>query len=282
MSGPTEELNSGVPTAQHRSAAPGETASEPIANGIRIRDHVASGTAFHATVGWCVFWAIVVLVFLFTMAITNGVAIILWLASPILIVLARRRSRAIIRGNSIQVGVDQFPEVHQSVCRLAEQLQLPTPPDVFIVKGGTESSTAIKHGSRSSIVLTDEMLYGSTSTGDPQVLDFVIGHELAHYAFGHKRLFRRMMASTYRAVSRLDDFSCDAVAHSLIDNRQSAAGAIVLMTIGPHLLPQVNLKAFVTQAEQVVADGRSRRAELGLYHPLLLRRFARVIGMKVT
>ncbi len=245
------------------------------------RDHIADGTSFHASLGWLVFWVVGFFTFVFSVAVTWGIALLFWILSPYFYYRSQKRARALIHGSALLVGPEQFPEVHEAVQRLSRQLRMQRAPDTYIVESSEQNAAAIKTGTRAAVVLTDEMVQGAKSTGDAKVLDFIVGHELAHHSLGHTGLFRGMMSSKYRPVSRLDEFSCDAVADALVENKQSAAMALALLAVGPHLLPSVNLKALLAQAQSVVADKESRKSEKMLTHPLLLRRFGRICGLQV-
>ena len=246
------------------------------------RHHVADGTSLHAGFGWLIFWVGGFFVFLISVLVTWGIALIFWILSPLLYARAQRRARALIHGSAVMVGPEQFPEVYEAMNRLAKRLQIPQVPDAYIMESSEINAVALKTGSRTAVVLTDEMVEGANSTGDPLVLEFIIGHELAHHALGHTGLFRSMVSSKWRPLSRLDEFTCDSVADALVNDKQSAATALALLAIGPQLLPKVNLKALLSQSQAVVADKESRKTEKTLTHPLLLRRFGRICGLPVN
>ena len=86
------------------------------------------------------------------------------------------------------------------------------------------------------------------------------------------------MSSSYKPLARLDEFSCDAVAHALTGDPASSKDALALLLVGPHLFRSVDRAALDQQATQVEGDKYSARAERTLSHPLLLRRYARVMA----
>lgn len=113
-------------------------------------------------------------------------------------------------------------------------------------------------------------------SGDNQTLTFILGHEMAHHALGHTGLFRSGLARSFKKLSRLDEFSCDAIAHALVGDKQVSTRAIALLATGPQLYPFLNLGALLQQAQQVVTDKNSKKAERRLTHPLLLHRLSRL------
>ena len=132
-----------------------------------------------------------------------------------------------------------------------------------------------------TIVLIDDIVFGCRATGDYQTLDFVIGHELAHHALGHTGIIRGTMRQVYRPISRLDEFSCDAVANELVGDQNVSLNAITLLTVGPQLYPQVNQAALREQVEKVMKNKKTKKSESASTHPHILRRYGALLGMKI-
>jgi hypothetical protein len=79
-------------------------------------------------------------------------------------------------------------------------------------------------------------------------------------------------------LSRLDEFSCDAVANQVVGDPSISAKALTVMLAGPQMLPYVNTRQLVEQAREVEADKKLKKAEKHLTHPLLLRRLLRFVN----
>ena len=192
------------------------------------------------------------------------------------------RARAQLRGSAVRVGPSQFPEIHEAAVNMAAGLGLRECPCVYICEYNEQNAFAVKYGSKQYVVLFDEIVHGMLETGNVKALHFLIAHELAHHALGHTGLFYNMMAGMYRPLSRLDEFSADAVAHALVGSLSAARDAFTLLLIGPQLFGQIDREALNEQAREVVADRHSRASESGSTHPLTLRRYARLWGMSVA
>jgi hypothetical protein len=106
---------------------------------------------------------------------------------------------------------------------------------------------------------------------------FIVGHELAHHALGHTGLIRGQVRQMWKPLSRLDEYSCDAVANALCGNLKAGRDALILLLIGPQLFKKVNRDALDEQAREVVANKYTKQAEKKLTHPLLLSRYARLV-----
>lgn len=240
------------------------------------KQHVAPGTGFHSFIGWLVFLIVGPTVIIITMISTMGIALIGWAVAGLFYWSRVQKARARMKGSAIRVASDQFPEIHSAAHRLSTILGI-NEPDIYVIESNDQNAFAIKHGGKHCVVLVDDIVHGALSTGNAGVLDFIIAHELAHHALGHTGLIRGIISARYSPLSRLDEFSCDAVAHALVEDGTAVRDAMTLLLVGPQLFPRVNKAALDRQAREVFSDPTSRKSEAGLTHPLLLRRYARLV-----
>jgi Zn-dependent protease with chaperone function len=219
-----------------------------------------------------------ILIILLTAAITWGIAVIFWIIGGIAYLLRTNKARAALRGSALRVGPDQFPEIHAAAELMSRRLGLRETPEIYVMSESQPNALATKIGQRQYVVLYDEIIQGARSAANPKVLEFVLAHELAHHALGHTGLIRGAMSANYRALSRRDEFSCDAVAGALINDSASAREALTLLMVGPHVFRHVNPAGLERQLHDVLADTHSRKAEsaLRMTHPLMIRRMARL------
>lgn len=209
-------------------------------------------------------------------AVTWGIGLILALLSPLINYFNHRKTLALIHGSGIHVGPDQFPEIHACVETMWQRLgRGDDPPEVYIVEDSVMNAAAVKLGRKNLVLLTDDMIHGALASSDPRTLAFVIGHELAHAALKHNTALRVSMTTTVKSLSRLDEYTADRVATRLVGDKKVAAEGIVLLTVGPHLLPYTNYVALRQQVAEVAANKQSTKAEKKLTHPLLLHRLGR-------
>jgi len=209
-------------------------------------------------------------------AVTCGIGLIFVLLAPLINYLSHRKTLARIHGPGIHVGPDQFPEIHHCVETMWQRLgRGGVPPEVYIVEDSVMNAAAVKLGRKNLVLLTDDMIHGALASSDPRTLAFVIGHELAHAALKHNTALRVSMSTTVKSLSRLDEYTADRVATRLVGDKKVAAEGIVLLTVGPHLLPYTNYVALRQQVAEVSANKQSTKAEKKLTHPLLLHRLGR-------
>jgi Zn-dependent protease with chaperone function len=190
----------------------------------------------------------------------------------------QRRALAQLKGSSIEITEAQFPEIHACAQTIAQRLGLGEMPALYLVEGNTINAVATRLGGRRVVVLIDDIVYACLNSGDPRALSFIIGHELAHHALGHTGYFRSQLSRMMKWLSRLDEFSCDAVANQVVGDPSVSAKALVVLLAGPQMVAYVNAAQLVEQARQVELDKQSKKAEKHLTHPLLLRRLYRFVG----
>lgn len=246
-------------------------------NSFDLNKCVAKGTRWHSIIGWAVLVLAGPLLFVVTVLASYGIALLFWIAAALTYGLRMKRAYAQLRGGALAVSPEQFPHIYETAVNICHKLGLRELPEIFILEDNTQNALALRLASRNFIVLVDDMVHGAECTGNEKALSFIIAHELAHHALGHTGFLRRLVAQIYKPLSRLDEFSCDAVAHQIIGDETAARDALALLLVGPHLFARVNRAALDRQAEVVMKDKYSRQAERNLSHPLLLRRYARLL-----
>ena len=284
---PASPSGSPDPTSPYQTPAPPSphpTASPPggvVAGSINPKDHIAPGTGFQVAMATTIAVVGGLIGVLFGVVSTFGVGLVVLLIGLYVYFQNVKQQRVLIDGSALRIGPAQFPTIHTMVDGLATRMNLPAVPDTYIYETSDQNAASLKVRGKPVMLLTDDMVWGASSTKDPKVLQFVIAHELAHHALGHTRLFRSWIAASNKKLSRLDEFSCDAVAAAVVGDAEAAAKALVLLAVGPQLLPKVNLPELMSQADAVATHKLAHKAEKQLTHPMLLRRIARLRGTKM-
>ena len=243
---------------------------------VDAKQYVAPGTGFHTFVGWSLLLIFGPILFIALTAVTYGIFLIGLIIAGLTYFTRVKHMKAKLRGSALQVDESQFPEIHRSALAMSERLGLSECPEIYIVEDNHQNAFAVKKGSKRYIVLVDDIVFGAMATGNANALDFILGHELAHHALGHTSFFRSMIRSKYLPLSRLDELSCDGVAHALVGDKTAARDALALLLVGPQLFKSVNKEALDRQAREVIEDKYTKKVERKLSHPLLLHRYARL------
>ena len=235
---------------------------------VRARDFQASGTTLHRSFAYTAFLLCMAALIVATLGTLLAVLVVGWIGD----LLLRRIMLAQLRGTCLEVGPNQLPEIYACAKEFAQRLGLKEVPQIYIVEGNTANAAAARIGSRRHLFLVDDIVWGALKTGDPNALSFIIAHELAHHALGHTSALHTYLAFSYRKLSRLDELSCDAVALQLVGDREAAYNGLIMLMIGPQLVPYVNRAELFAQAERVAADKATLKAERAHTHPFIARR----------
>ena len=161
-----------------------------------------------------------------------GVLLVVLLIYPLSAWYLRKKATALIHGSGVHVSEHQFPEIHRCVEDLKARLDLRKDVDVYIVEANVTNAVAVKYGKKNVVLLTDDLIHGCLASGHPRALAFVIGHELAHIALNHNGVFRSWMAQHMKKLGRLNEYSADAVATALVNERAIAFHGLLLLTVG--------------------------------------------------
>lgn len=181
-----------------------------------------------------------------------------------------------LKGNSVRVSDEQFPEVYRLAADLAARMGLSRTPDVYLLQsGGLINAFATRFVRRNFVVLYSEVVELAYEQGQ-DALAFVIAHELAHIKRGH--LFWRMFISPGMfvpflgtAYSRSCEYTCDRFA--AFYNPEGALKGLLVLATGKRLYGRASVQSLCEQAEREY-DSWIWLAEIFQTHPNLPRRVA--------
>ena len=165
-----------------------------------------------------------------------------------------------IRGSGVKLGPQQFPDLYQRVQHLAQRIGLPRCPDVYIMEsGGALNAMAMRFFRARMVILYSDLL--DACADDPAARDMIVAHELGHLHAGHLNfswfLFPgRLMPFLGHAYSRACEFTCDRYGMALCGgegggDRDGALRGLAILAAGAKFGPQVNLRAFVEQKQDL-------------------------------
>ncbi len=236
---------------------------------IPLKECVEKWTGVYVFLGYCVLFVLALFATLMIYPIIIALigALVTW--------IYRKRILAQIRGTYIQVNDSQFPEIHRCVQEVSQALGMAEAPDVYIMEGNQLNAFAMKVVGKKMVFLLDDVVDACLRSGNPGTLTFIIAHELAHQALGHTWGPRPYIRQMVKALSRKDEFSCDAVAGRVVNNPDTCILALTILMSGPQLLKYVNMPAMVERARLVSKDKHAIKSERQLTHPLTYRRIGR-------
>lgn len=155
-----------------------------------------------------------------------------------------------IKGNSIKITNEQFPDIYAIVQQQAERLQMSKTPTVYIMQsGGLLNAFATQFMGTNFIVLYSEIVE-SAYESNPKMLEFIIGHELGHLK--QKHLFKNiillpsfLIPFLAAAYSRACEYTCDSIGADLCS--EGAIDGLLLLAAGRGLYKKINIKEYIKQ-----------------------------------
>lgn len=188
-----------------------------------------------------------------------------------------------MRANCARVSPDQFPEIWSIYSDLLKKIQLDYEPALYIQNGnGVVNAFAFSCSlKRNYIILHAEIAVCCDE--HPEIVQFVLAHELAHHKLGHTRLSRNffsylmdLMVLPGKALSRAQEYSADRLALAICPD---AADSILFLLVGPWMAGRTNPKAFETQAEQDKNCLMIRLANVAQTHPVMSKRYQALLDI---
>ncbi len=183
-----------------------------------------------------------------------------------------------LRGNSIKINQNQFPDIHKIVTEQSSKLNIKKTPDVYILQsGGLLNAFATRFIGNDYIVLYSDIVEEAYNTSR-EALEFVIGHELGHIKRKHMLksflLFPSLIIPFLNtAYSRACEYTCDSIGASL--QPKGALPGMLILTTGKSIWKKTNIDEFIKQ-EKSERGFWSWFAEIISTHPKMTKRIARL------
>ncbi|PQV56191.1 Zn-dependent protease with chaperone function [Defluviimonas denitrificans] len=199
------------------------------------------------------------------------------LFTPIMALITRFYRAAKERSNGIKVGPQQFSHIWDIYTDLLTRFDLPTAPALYVVNGnGAVNAYAMSCSLRRKYVVLNAEIAG-LGQHDPELVRFVLAHELAHHKLGHVALVRISIAAVMhalflpgKAMIRAQEYSADRLAMAVCPE---AADTLVFLSVGPWMAQQLNAEAYV---DQMVEDSRGlmvRVVNMASDHAVMSKRY---------
>lgn len=199
------------------------------------------------------------------------------LVAPLVIYVIRFWLAAKLRSNSIRIGPRQFPEIWDRYVALGEKLGMTRLPALYVANGnGVVNAYALSCNTRRNyVVLHAEIAH--LVDRSPQMVEFVMAHELAHHKLRHVALWRQVIAIIPNllqlpghATSRAQEYSADRVAMAVCPGCSHGAG---ILAVGPFMEGAVNPDAWLEQCHDEARAPMIRMVNAMSSHAVLTKRY---------
>lgn len=184
-----------------------------------------------------------------------------------------------LRGNSVRLGPQQFPDLYARVRRLAGRIGLRRMPEVYLMQaGGALNALATRFLRANMVVLYSDLL--EACEDDAAAQDMIIAHELGHLHAGHLRLRWLLLPFLISPIwgkwlSRSREYTCDRYGLAAAGNKESAMRGLTILAAGGRYGKAVNVQAFVDQRRSLNTGWMTIGQWLST-HPPLVKRMAAI------
>lgn len=212
---------------------------------------------------------------------TLGIGLLYVVFGVLFYLIAHAVFLARIKGNGVRITAHQLPELHQRIVDASKKLGLDAPPDAYLLNDrGGFNAFATRYLGHNFVVLYSDLLEGCDEQDGS--IDFIIGHEIAHLAFGHLRwngllLPSRLFPLLGPAYSRACEYSCDRAGASVTGSAEAAVAGLSVLAAGGRYAKRLSLDAYL---QQRLETGKFWMAvlELGMSHPYLPKRVGALVA----
>lgn len=182
-----------------------------------------------------------------------------------------------VRSSSVKAGPEQFPELYAMHVSLAERLGMAHIPDLYVANGnGVVNAYAFSCDYRRRYVVVHAEI-ARLVDDYPDVVAFVIAHELGHHKLGHVRWWRNVIGIIPgglilpgKAMVRAQEYSADRVATTVCNQCSQGIG---LLSVGPYLQHRVSSGPYMAQAVEEEKSWFVRVANWLADHSVNTKRF---------
>lgn len=197
--------------------------------------------------------------------------------APLFYFVMRFYQAARAAANAIQVGPDQFADLHARCLQLAQRMGLQSVPQLYVINGnGVVNAYALScNRRRKYIVVHAEIAHLLDS--DPATVDFVLAHELAHHRMGHVTLWRILVniipsvpLLPGKSLIRAQEYSADRLA---LHTCAGCVDGITLLAAGGSMYRKVNLQSYREQCERQDRDFWVRVVNWFSDHAVMSKRY---------
>ncbi len=159
-----------------------------------------------------------------------------------------------IKGNSIKISENQFPDTFDILKKQSKELGLKKIPNMYVLQGnGVLNAFATRFARKNFIVLYSDVFEMIYKDGK-EAVSFIIGHELGHIKRKHVNFFKSFITLPARfipflgsAYSRACEYTCDNIGYNLVP--KGAISGLLILAAGRKLYTKINVSKLINNKE---------------------------------
>jgi hypothetical protein len=185
--------------------------------------------------------------FLRLLALTGLIAI------PLL-ALRRNQREATVRGNSVRLSREQFPDVYAILEGHCRRLGMATVPELFLTGSSIPPFSQTYSSFRETYIILHQALFDIDERKMMDVISFTLGHELGAVRLSQTRVWNEMLLTYVSAIkwfrnplNRIRTYSRDRYGAAL---SPTGFRGLLIHAIGRRLMDRVNVEDYLAQSRR--------------------------------
>ena len=169
---------------------------------------------------------------------------------PVL-VLNRNRREASIRGNSVRLSEQQFPEIYAILQDHCRRLGMARVPELFLSTGAIAPYSRTFSSWRENYIVLHQIIFDIDDRKTMDVISFVLGHELGAIRLNQTAVWNEMLLTYVSSIKwlrnpleRVRIFSRDRYGAALTP---TGFRGLLINAVGRRLMGQVNIADYLDQ-----------------------------------
>jgi hypothetical protein len=168
-----------------------------------------------------------------------------------LLVLNRNRREASVRGNSVRLSDQQFPEVYAILRDHCRRLGMKQMPDLFLTSGSIAPYSSTFSSWRETYIVLHQIIFDIDDRRTMDVISFIIGHELGAIRLNQTAVWNEMLLTYISSIrwlisplQRVRTYSRDRYGATLAP---TGFRGLLINAIGRRLMDEVNIEAYLAE-----------------------------------
>lgn len=173
------------------------------------------------------------------------------LAGIPLVVLNRNRRESSVRGDSVRVTEQQFPEVYAVLRSHCQRLGMTKLPELFITGSSITPFSRTFSSWRENYIVLHQNIFDIDDAKTMDVISFIIGHELGAIRLNQTAVWNEMLLTYLSSIKwlrapleRVRTFSRDRYGAALTP---TGFRGLLISAIGRRLMDRVNIDAYIQE-----------------------------------
>lgn len=152
----------------------------------------------------------------------------------------------LIKGASVKLNEQQYPEIYKIVKDQAKLLDINETPEVYILYG--DFNAFVTNFARKRYLVLQSEVLETADRGNYEVVKFVVGHELGHIKRRHLNQEKWLTPSLLipllkQAHSRGCEFTCDRIGFQF--STRGAMEGILILAAGKEIYTKININQYL-------------------------------------